>query len=460
LTQAVAAERLGISTSYLNLIENGRRSMSAALLLKTAEVFDVDLRALRGGADPVLVGELLEALSDPLFEESGLVAPEVREVAAQNPAFARAMLDLYRAYKAARGTNESLAAQLSEGEEPRPSSLLPSEEVSDLLQVRGNHFAELERVADELRAAVGEDLYPGLVGHLARRRGIRVELARWADDPHSLRRLEGKRLSISELLPTRSRIFELAHQIALLDYAEVIDGCLAGAHLSTEPARALARVALANYLAAATMMPYDAFVRAAKEERYDIDVLGRRFRVGFEQICHRLTTLRRPGSEGVPFHMIRVDAAGNISKRFSASGIRFARFSGACVRWNIFSAFQTPGMVRVQLSRMPNGETYFCIARTIQKDSAGYHAQQPMLAVGLGCEISHAPSLVYADGLSTEDPRLIVPVGVTCRTCERTDCRERSTPSLTVALRVDQNRRGVSLYAPPEPSPSSTMSGR
>jgi hypothetical protein len=187
--------------------------------------------------------------------------------------------------------------------------------------------------------------------------------------------------------------------------------------------------------------------------RYDLDVLGRRFGVGFEQTCHRLTTMRRPGQEGVPFHMIRIDVAGNISKRFSASGIRFARYAGVCPRWNIFAAFQTPNMIRVQVSRMPEGETFFCIARTVQRDSGGYHAQQPVQAIGLGCTIDHAGALVYSDGFDLHNPRLITPVGVTCRLCERTQCEQRALPSLKVPLRVDPNYRGLSLYAPPAPEP-------
>ena len=196
-------------------------------------------------------------------------------------------------------------------------------------------------------------------------------------------------------------------------------------------------------------MPYGTFIQAAREERYDIDVLGRRFRVGFEQTCHRLTTLRRAGAEGIPFHMVRIDVAGNISKRYSASGIRIARFSGACPRWNIFAAFLTPGMIRIQVSRMPDNEVFFCLARTIQKDSGGYHAQQPVMAIGLGCKLEHAKQLVYSDGVDFENEEMYTPVGVTCRTCERSDCDQRAFPSMRQPLVVDENVRGSSLYSLP-----------
>jgi predicted transcriptional regulator len=255
-------------------------------------------------------------------------------------------------------------------------------------------------------------------------------------------------LALSELLPTRSRAFQLAYQIGLLSQHARIDKLSQDASLTTPESRALSRVALANYFAGAVLMPYAAFLSAAQEERYDIEVIGRRFRVGFEQVCHRLTTLRRSGAEGIPFHMIRIDVAGNISKRFSGSGIRFARFSGACPRWNIFSAFMTPGMIRIQISRMPDGSAYFCIARTIQKDSTGYSNQQVVLAIGLGCQTQYAKQMVYSDGIDLANPASVTEVGVTCRTCERTDCDQRALPSLRHPLQVDENLRTVSLYSP------------
>ena len=218
--------------------------------------------------------------------------------------------------------------------------------------------------------------------------------------------------------------------------------------MTSEESKAIARVALANYFAGAVLMPYGPFLDACRHERYDIDVVGRRFRVGFEQVCHRFTTLRKPGAEGVPFHMIRIDIAGNISKRFSASGIHFARFSGACPRWNVFAAFMTPGMIRIQVSRFPDGSAYFCIARTILKDSGGYHAQQPVQALGLGCRLEHGREMVYSDGIDLESPKMATPVGVTCRICERNDCEQRAFPSIRHSLQVDENVRGVSLYAP------------
>ena len=238
--------------------------------------------------------------------------------------------------------------------------------------------------------------------------------------------------------------------LGLVTQSEVLDRIAQDQVLTSNESRALCRVAMANYFAGAVIMPYAPFREAARTERYDIELLGHRFRTSLEQVCHRLTTLRRPGAEGIPFHMIRTDLAGNISKRFSASGIRFARYSGGCPRWNVFAAFMTPGRFRVQLSRMPDGTTYFCLARTISKESAGYHARQSTQAIGMGCEVKYARELVYADGVDLDNLDAAVPIGITCRLCERMDCGERAFPPLTHPLRVNENVRGISFYAPAE----------
>ncbi len=458
LSQVQLAERLGVSASYLNLIENNRRPLPAAILIRLAQLFSVDLHTFASDQDARLIADLLEVFADPLFEGHEISSTDVREIATSSPAASRAVLALYRAYQGVRASTDSLALKLSDGDDGVDGSgversHLPSEEVSDLVQKYDNHFPELEEAAEELwrKAKLeSEDVYAGLVRYLERTHGVRVRITRTEADRDVLRRYEPdkKILSLSELLPTRSRTFQLAHQIGLLTLKAPLQRLSADPMLTSDDSRALGRVALANYFAAAVMLPYAPFLAAARDQRYDIELIGRRFRVGFEQVCHRLTTLRRPGAEGVPLHMIRIDIAGNISKRFSASGIRFARYSGACPRWNVFAAFMTPGMIRIQLSRMTDGNTYFCIARTILKDSGGYHAQQPVQAIGLGCRVEFARELVYSDGVDLENRAMATPVGVTCRLCERTDCEQRAFPSLKHPLQVDENSRGLSIYAP------------
>jgi predicted transcriptional regulator len=236
--------------------------------------------------------------------------------------------------------------------------------------------------------------------------------------------------------------------IGLLTQEALLDRLVDDPALTLTESAALARVALANYFAAALLMPYEPFLEAARQERYDVEILAHRFRVGFEQACHRLTTLRRTGREGVPFHLIRIDVAGNISKRFSASGITFARYSGACPRWNVFSALLAPGEIRTQISRMPDGRTYFCIARTVRKGDRGWRASPTIHAIGLGCDVGHAKELVYADGIDLKTAEATaVPIGVTCRLCERTDCEQRAMPRVGSPLRVDGDVRGIAFYA-------------
>ncbi|BDG05372.1 helix-turn-helix domain-containing protein [Anaeromyxobacter oryzae] len=453
LTQAQLAERLGISASYLNLIEHNRRSLSAPLLIKLADLFDLDLKALSSENHARVVADLMEVFGDPIFEQHDVTTAEVRDLAGSSPTAARAVLTLYQAYRAAREASDTLAATLSDGDlEGVDSSHLPTEEVSDLIQRHGNYFPELEAGAEELSRGAGadrDDLSTSLVRHLGEL-GVTVRIVRPAEMQGAVRRYDpdAKVVYLSEVLRRGSRNFQLAYQIGLLTQAATLDRFAADPHLTSASSRALARVALANYFAGAVLMPYDPFLHAARIERYDIELLGHRFRASFEQTCHRLTTLHRPGAEGVPFHMVRVDIAGNISKRFSASGLRFARFSGACPRWNLFEAFTTPGLIRTQLSQMPDGATYFWVARTVSREGGGFHAPRSVLAVAIGCEASRAKELVYADAVNLESREAVVPVGLTCRLCERMDCEQRAFPPLQHPLKVNANVRGVSFYAP------------
>lgn len=452
LNQAQMAAELGISASYLNLLESNQRPVTVNVLLRLAERFQVDLGSLGGEDDARLTAELMEALSDPLFDSAEVKGSDVKELVSTLPAMGRALLAAYQACRG--GARPPSPDALDAGEGP---VTLPSEEVTAFLQERLNYFPGLEEAASNLwqEHHLGlHTLNQDLVRVLAERFAVDVEIAPAASMPGLLRNFNvlTRRLTLSEMLPAPSRTFQLAHQIAFLGYRKEIEAAVSRGKFTFPEADALARSAMANYFAAAVMLPYERFIAAAKQTRYDINVLQHRFGVSFEQVCHRLTTLRRPGAEGVPFHLIRVDIAGNISKRFSASGIHIARFGAACPRWNVYDAFTTPGMLRVQVSRMPDGSSFFCIARTIEAPAraasrGGLPTRVGQLAVGLGCALPFARELVYADGLSLDDPQIVTPIGVTCRTCPRTDCSDRALPSLSQKLEIDENRRGLSTYA-------------
>ena len=471
-TQAELARRLGISPSYLNLIEHNQRPLTAELLLKLAQEFELSLADFAVDDERRLAADLIEAFADPVFEEHGINSAEVRELAVSAPAIARAVLGLYEQFQRARESlaelaEESYAQQQScgEGEQERSApglhgEVLPSEEVNDFIQRHMNYFGDLEEQAERLW--VDAKLRRGArfagMAEWLERQGIGVQLSagtgQGAGHNHKIVRRYDRdigRISLSEALPPSSRNFQLAAQIALICHHDLLESLTdQDPGLSSDSARTLARIVLANYFAGAVLMPYEGVLASARSQRYDVELLSNRFGTSFEQVCHRLTTLRRPQAEGVPFHMLRVDIAGNISKRFSASGIRFARFSGACPRWNVFSSFSTPGMIRVQVSVMPDGESYFCLARTVAHGRGGYGAARTTLAVGLGCTVDYARELVYADGVDLEDVESRLPVGVTCRLCERTDCEQRVLPSLRSPLRIREDIRGVSLFTTPE----------
>jgi len=451
-TQAELARRLAISASYLNLLENDKRALTVPLLLKLAELFDVDLASFAADEEAELVADVGEALGDRLFEDEVPDAGEVRELARHAPSVGRSFLRLYKAYREARDRAQTMAAELSDSDElfGLESVRVPSEEVSDLIQEHENHFPVLESAAEELRQELaGRELEPGLAGFLEGELGVRLAVETSARASGLVRRYDPDRkmLVVSEVLPRPSRAFQLAHQIGLLTLRPQLDELVRSRTLTTDDSRALGRVALANYFAAAVLMPYEPFLEAARTNRYDIEILEHRFQATFEQVCHRMTSLNRPGAGGVPFHMVRMDIAGNITKRFSRSGIRFARYSGACPRWNVHGAFMTPGQIRTQVSQMPDGTRYFCIARTVRKAGGGFRVPQSRLAIGLGCEVQHAPALVYADGVDLDHDGADVPIGTSCRLCERMDCRQRAFPPLHHGLAIDENRRGLSFFS-------------
>lgn len=457
MTQAELARRLGISPSYLNLIEHNQRPLTAALLIALAQEFQLELSEFAADDEQRLTAHLLEAFADPVFEEHPLNSADIRELVASSPSIARAVLSLYEQFQRARESLAELAEDSYAQQETAVGSLradvLPSEEVNDFIQRHMNYFDELELLADRLWVDAKlrrGGRFAGMAEWLERQ-GIGVQLT--GGEGRILRRYDRdvQRISLSEALPPSSRNFQLAAQIALIMHHDVLEQLTDDdPGLNSVSARTLARVVLAHYYAGAVLMPYEHMLRSAVSQRYDIELLANRFGTSFEQVCHRLTTLRRPGSEGVPFHMLRVDIAGNISKRFSASGIRFARFSGACPRWNVFRAFQTPGMIRVQVSIMPGGDKYFCMARTVAHGRGGYGAPRATLAIGLGCPLDYASELVYADGVDLSGADGMMQVGVTCRLCDRSDCEQRVLPSLRQGLHVREDIRGVSMYTDPE----------
>ncbi len=441
LTQKAFADKLGVSLPYLNQMENNHRPVSAAVVLALAQEFGLDVTELTVGESERLVSDMREALADPVFAKAAPPLADLRLAASNAPALARAFLDLHRAY---RQTHERLAS-LDEALGREDASLRPSpwEEVRDFFHYCDNYIDAVDRAAEHFASAAGgrRDVMAAATAALEKR-GVTVHLS---DEP-DLRRYDAqaKRLVLSGRIAGPTQRFQLLHQVALLTQNDLLEATLDLARFATPEARDIAKIGLANYFAGAALLPYRAFQEAALEVRHDLERLADIFGASIEQVAHRLSTLQRPGAKGIPFFFVRVDQAGTITKRHSATRLQFARFGGACPLWNVHSAFETPGQFLRQLAETPDGVKYLCLARDVSKPGGAFLAPVRRYAIGLGCEVQHAGALVYADGLDLKGR--FEPIGISCRICERTDCHQRSVPPLERRLKVDPDRRGLLPY--------------
>ncbi|WP_114392354.1 helix-turn-helix domain-containing protein [Oleisolibacter albus] len=454
MTQAQMAEELGISASYLNLIEANQRPLTVPLLLKIAGVYGIDMASFAEDDETRLVAGLKEVFADPLFETGDIKNQDMKELAAVAPTLGQAVVQLYRAYREARQDLSALAESMVDGDKVQPGNVqaFPQEDVGEFFQAQLNHFPEVETAAESLWLDAdldSGDLYGSLAAHLHKSHSVRVKLmpvdvmgsAVCRYDRHS------RRVLVSEMLPPAARTFHLAAQIGLLKHRDLLQGIVTQGGFSSEDAKRLALIGLSGVFAGAVMMPYGRFLQAARSLRYDVELLMHRFGASFEQVCHRLTALQRPGAKGVPFFFLRIDNAGNISKRFSATpGFHFARFGGACPRWNIHDAFRLPGAIQTQLARLPDGTTYFSIARRVVKPGGGWKRPARQFAIALGTDIAHAGQLVYADGVDLSNLEAATPIGVNCRICPRLDCTLRAFPPLNHRLEADEHIRGITSY--------------
>jgi XRE family transcriptional regulator, fatty acid utilization regulator len=440
LTQAALARLAGISPSYLNQIERDQRPLTVPVLLRLNATIGFDAHALSEDEGARLVADLDAALSDPAAGVGEPVPPtEIRELVSGFPALARAVVALHRRASDARRRTEELAiglgARLPEGER---LPVLPYDEVLDFVYDNRNHFPALDTAAEGLPAADLERL-------LRERHGVRVAAS---GDGHDRRRFDrGTRtLHLPRGVEGARRTFQLAVQWCLLEHAEVLDRLTAVPVLSGDESRALARIGLANYFAGAVVLPYGAFLAEAEATGYDVGLLGDRFGVSIETVCHRLSTMQRPGAAGVPFVFIRADRAGNISKRHSATRFHFSRIGGTCPLWNVYEAFSSPGRFITQVAEMPDGRRYLWVARTIGRRIGAYGEPGVQHAVALGCDVRHAPRLAYSRGLALSDPATAVPIGPGCRLCEREACPQRAFPLVGRALHIDEDRSRSEPY--------------
>jgi predicted transcriptional regulator/transcriptional regulator with XRE-family HTH domain len=440
LRQLDYAAKLGVSVSYLNQMENNHRPVPARVVLGLAEQFGLDVTELAAGTTERVVADLREALADPLFADAPPRA-DLQLVAGNAPGFARAFLALHRAH---RETQERLA-QLNEalGRDTTALAPLPWEEVRDFFHYCDNYIDPIDRAAERFAEALGPGDRRAALAAWFETRGITLALG-----TGPLRRYDAgaRRLVLDASAAPATQAFQALHQVALLTQRELIEATLDLARFRTEEARSIASVGLANYFAGAALLPYGRFLAAAQDLRHDLEALALAFEASIEQVAQRLSTLQRNGARGVPFFFVRVDQAGTITKRHSATRLQFARFGGACPLWNVHAAFETPGQFLRQLAETPDGVRYLCLARDVSKPGGRFRAPVRRYAIGLGCEVAHAGALVYADDLDVRNDAAYQPIGVSCRICERRDCPQRAVPPLERPLTVDPDERGVLPY--------------
>ncbi|MBQ1562789.1 short-chain fatty acyl-CoA regulator family protein [Caulobacter sp.] len=441
-TLEACASRLGLSPSYLSQIEANQRPVTARVLIDAMRVFEVDAAALDAADDQRLIADLREAAADPVSgaETPGLA--EIKQVVTNAPHFARAYLALHRAYRQLDERLKQTEEAVSLDERGAASALLPYEEVRDFFHYKDNYIHALDVAAEALAAELGLDL--GRAGEavlercLAERLDVTVEHASELD---LLRRYEPetRRLVLGAAQPAATRGFQMAYQIAAMTLTDIVEAELEAASFRSESAAQVCRTGLLNYAAGALLLPYERFREAARQVRHDIEQLSLIFQTSLEQVFHRLSTLQRPGARGVPFYFVRLDRAGNITKRHSATRFHFARFGGTCPMWNVHDAFSRPDAWMVQLAEMPDGVRYVCVAKGLVKSSGAYLRADRRYALGLGCEAQYAEQLVYADGLDLSGPS--APIGISCRICERGDCSQRAFPPVDRAFEVRENDR-------------------
>ncbi|MFF3793493.1 short-chain fatty acyl-CoA regulator family protein [Streptomyces sp. NPDC001981] len=436
MSQAELARVLGISPSYLNQMEHDSRPLTVPVLLRLTEAFGVDPGFFSERDPGRLVADLREALAGEVAEAR--VSPtDLAELASRMPAVAKVLLDLSR-----RG--QVLTERIAGETDDRDGRLLaprsPHEEIREFFYRRQNYLHDTDLAAEGLAHSIG--IHPGdvvrvLAQRLTEKHGVRPA-TRAADRLHHYDNAS-RTLHLSSRLRPGQQAFRMATQLALLEYGSEIDRLAAEDFPPGSPTHALARIGVANYFAAALILPYGVFHSAAEEVRYDIERLTDRFGLGYETVCHRLSTLQRPRLRGVPFSFVRVDRAGNMSKRQSATGFHFSRAGGTCPLWNVYEAFAAPGRIHVQIAAMPDGQRYLWTARAITRHRGGWGEPGKTFAIGLGCEIRHASRLVYSDGLDLGDASAATPIGMGCRICERLDCPQRAVPPLGRPLTIDEN---------------------
>ncbi|MCC1492060.1 short-chain fatty acyl-CoA regulator family protein [Cognatishimia sp. F0-27] len=447
-SQAEMARQLGISPAYVNLLENNQRSLSVAVLLALSEHYGVDMRSLTQDSDHGRLADLRAATKDPAFSGEAPDLAELRAALDHAPQLVDRFLQLYQNH---RTIVEQVKRMADSGSAEALLTVTPETAIHDFFRDHANHFDPLERTAEGLRVRIGgssDDMYTLLKRQLRLEHAIQTEVVAHEQMQGALRFFDENagRVQLSDALDHTNRIFQLAHILGLLEAAAPVNALMQESGLKTEAGLARLRVELTNYFAAALLMPYDRMLHRAKETGYDIDRIAASFGVSFEQVCQRLTTLQRDGARGVPFFFLRIDRAGNVTKRFNATPFTLAEQGGACPVWDIHGAFRAPGVIVPQFVELPEGGQFFTLSRTADRPVFDRQSLDRRLVVVVGCEIDHVDQIGYARPFNLKDPDLAAPIGINCHVCPRQACNQRAHQPLLKTLPIDARRRGGTRY--------------
>lgn len=452
LTQTAMAEELGISASYLNLIERNQRPLTVQLLLKLASTYKLDLDELQGSGDENLLSHLKEAFSDPLLAGEIPDRSELIEFTEATPNVANAMVKLYRGYRESLDRLSGLSSMMAqEGNDAFVTAArLPVDEMRQAIEQRSPYIPSIEQAAERLLQQIDstDGLLAGMKRWLVREHGLAVQVMPVEAMPDWRRRFDrhSNRLLITERLSPADQLQEVALEVALLAEGKLIDEEVEFLKLTSVEARRLARFEFARLLALAMILPYESFLQKARRLRYDINLLRSRFGVTFAQATWRLTMLQKTGMSAVPFFVMETDAAGNRIRRAGANGFPVTRFGGDCPKLVVHQAFGSPGQIYAEAVVTPQDAKFIVIGRTIEGLRSGYMDRPQRTALLVGFDVSHAPEVVYGDGLYGDNSREAVPIGPGCRLCERPGCISRAHPPLTRPLGLDEMVRGVSSF--------------
>lgn len=448
LTQAQMAGELEVSASYINLIERNQRPASLKFLINLSDRYGLNWRDLTSTDNNIAISDLRQITRDPAF---GGIVPDIEELRSALEGSPNLMTGFINVFNAYRAFGERLAEQ-SEFIAPRHGSGIGIEQsVHDFFRSHNNYFNDLEKAAAKCRKSFikdREEVYGALKKHLMHTLNVDVKLVRDEVLGSSLRYYDRDKriLMLSDGLDHQNRIFQLAHMVGMIEHITTINRLLPASMLENDVASSRCRVELANYFASAVLMPYDDFYDEALITRYDIERLAAIFSVSYEQVCHRLTTLQKPGKRGVPFFFLRIDRGGNVSKRFNVTPIQLARFGGACPKLDVHYCFRVPGRILTQVVEMPDHSRYMTINRTVERPSIRFSTEDKRLAISLGCPVEYAPELVYGSLQDSVSTQQVTEVGINCRLCPRLNCQQRAHDPFYTTLKIDEDRRGLTHF--------------